>query len=126
MKPKYLLQLSVLLAMLVSSLGPNLTVSAAPSSGIIVNRTLVFWHTSHLHPHIYPDLYPYYYTQWPNCHDHSNSTNINVAAFHPHTNTNTSAGHTQCHTVDGDLNINTHIDFRGDSNLLPSQRDHRL
>jgi hypothetical protein len=43
MKPKYLLQLSVLLALLVSALGPNLTASAAPSSGIIVDRTLVFW-----------------------------------------------------------------------------------
>jgi hypothetical protein len=43
MKPKYLLQLSVLLALFVSALGPNLTASAAPSSGIIVDRTLVFW-----------------------------------------------------------------------------------
>src|SRR6187549_1182248 len=43
MKPKYLLQLSVLLALLLSSLGPNLIAKAAPSSGIIVNRTLVFW-----------------------------------------------------------------------------------
>ncbi len=43
MKSKYLLQLSVLLALLVSALGPNLTASAAPASGIIVDRTLVFW-----------------------------------------------------------------------------------
>lgn len=46
MKFKYLLQLSVLLALLISSLGPNISAQAAPSSEIITN-TLTYWNATY-------------------------------------------------------------------------------
>lgn len=48
MKLKYLLQLFVLLALLLGSLGSNLNVKAAPASEIIVNHALTVWNATYV------------------------------------------------------------------------------